>query len=111
MAEKYVSFRMGKETSLGSEVAPSNNNPFMDGTFVFAYNDKYNHFDSSDQIVDGRLYIDATIDNNNYRFPINSECSYFLINKEDGTDFAVGDENSPIYFANGIPQIIECIKT
>lgn len=111
MAERYVSFRMGKETSLGSEVAPSNSNPFMDGTFVFAYNDKYNHFDSSDQIVDGRLYIDATIDGNNYRFPVNSECSYFLINKEDGTDYAVGDENSPIYFANGIPQIIDCVKT
>ena len=40
MAERYVSFRMGKETSLGSEVAPSSSNPFMDGTFVFAYNNE-----------------------------------------------------------------------
>lgn len=111
MAERYVSFRMGKETSLGSEVAPSSNNPFMDGTFVFAYNNKYNHFDSSDQIVDGRLYIDAAIDGNNYRFPVNSECSYFLINKEDGTDFEMGDTNRPIYFSGGVPQPVDCIST
>lgn len=112
MAERYVSFRIGKETSLGSEVVPTENkNPFTDGTLIFAYNDKYNHSDASAQIVDGRLYVDATIDSNNYRFPINSECSYFLINSEDGKDFEMGNTGRPVYFSGGIPQPIDYVST
>lgn len=112
MAERYVSFRIGKETSLGSEVVPTENkNPFTDGTLIFAYNDKYNHVDTSEQIVDGRLYVDAAIDGNNYRFPINSECSYFLINSEDGKDFEMGNDGRPVYFSGGIPQPVKYINT
>lgn len=112
MAERYVSFRIGKETSLGSEVVPTENkNPFTDGTLIFAYNNKYNHVDISEQIVDGRLYVDAAIDGNNYRFPVNSECSYFLINKEDGKDFEMGNTGRPVYFSGGIPQPVDYIST
>lgn len=112
MAEKYVSFRIGKETSLGSEVVPTENkNPFTDGTLIFAYNNKYNYDDTSKQIVDGRLYVDAAIDGNNYRFPINSECSYFLINEEDGKDFEMGNTGRPVYFSGGIPQPVDYIST
>lgn len=112
MAERYVSFRIGKETSLGSEVVPTENkNPFTDGTLIFAYNDKYNHNDASAQIVDGRLYVDATIDSSNYRFPVNSECSYFLINSEDGKDFEMGNTGRPVYFSGGIPQPVDYVST
>lgn len=106
----YVSFKMGKESSIGSEAGTSTANPFSDGTLIFAYNKDFNNTNNNIRNVDGRLYIDSKINDVQYRFAVNSECSYFLVN-ENGKGYDVGTDGKPVYFSGGIPEEVSCILT
>lgn len=101
MVDRPLNFRITQEQELGS----IGENKFLDGAITLGYNSNIN------SMPDGRLYIDLLINNTNYRLPINSDCSYFLI-KDGGTLYGQYDADKgevpnttvPVSFVNGVPQ-------